>query len=525
MTKTTISSFKVFSGAVLGLDAFPIEVEVDSTPGLHSLNIVGLPDKSVQESKDRIESAIKNSGFIAPKKKNQRVIVNLAPADIKKEGPSYDLPIALGYLLATKQLKPIKSKPLFLGELSLDGSLRRVSGILPIALMAKEKDFDELVLPMENTIEASAVKDLRIIGINDLGQLVKYLTGELSIEPIKHLEYDYYTLNATKKDDLDDFDVYHIRGHENAKRALLVAASGGHNILMHGPPGSGKSLLAQALSSILPNMNRQEALEVTKIYSICGLLKDQPIITARPFRNPHHSTSSVAIVGGGTWPKPGEISLAHRGVLFLDELPEFQRSVIEALRQPIESGHVVVSRASGSTKFPARFMLVAAMNPCPCGNYGDEIKPCICPATAIYKYQRKISGPMLDRIDIQINVPRETYQKMSGEPTGQKSAELREIVAKNRQIQDKRFAGTRLHTNSEMGAKEIKKYCQLAPEAEEIVKNAVISHNLSGRGYHKILKIARTIADLANQDIIQASHVAEAIAYRIKPEGESLGLV
>ncbi len=518
-----MSSFKVFSAAVIGLDAFPIDVEVDSTPGLHSLNIVGLPDKSVQESKDRIESAIKNSGFIAPKKKNNRVIVNLAPADIKKEGPAYDLPIALGYLLATKQIKPTEPKRLFLGELSLDGSLRRVSGVLPIALMAQENGFDELILPADNTIEASVVGGLKIIGIDNLAQLVKYLDDKIIIEPIEHVDYDYYALNATKSDDLDDFDLYHVKGQENAKRALLIAASGNHNMLMHGPPGSGKSLLAQGLSGILPRMSRNEALEVTKIYSICGLIKDQPIITARPFRNPHHTTSAVAVVGGGTWPKPGEISLAHRGVLFLDELPEFPRNVIEALRQPMEGGHVVVARASSSVKFPARFMLVAAMNPCPCGNYGDNIKSCICTAAVIYKYQRKISGPMLDRIDIQINVPRETYSKMSGESTGPKSAEIREIVAKTREIQIRRFAGTRLHTNSEMGPKEIKKYCQLGPEAEELVKNAVVSHNLSGRGYHKILKIARTIADLEHHETIQANHIAEAIAYRIKPEGESLG--
>lgn len=517
-----MASFKVFSGAVIGLDAFPIDVEVDSTPGLHSLNIVGLPDKSVQESKDRIESAIKNSGFIAPKKKNNRVIVNLAPADIKKEGPAYDLPIALGYLLATKQIKPAEPKRLFLGELSLDGSLRRVSGILPIALMARENGFEELILPADNTTEASVVRDLRIIGINNLAQLVKYLAGKIIIEPALNLDYDYYALNAPRSDDLDDFDLYHVRGQENAKRALIIAASGGHNMLMHGPPGSGKSLLAQGLSSILPHMSRDEALEVTKIYSICGLIKDRPIIIKRPFRNPHHTTSAIAVVGGGTWPKPGEISLAHRGVLFLDELPEFPRSVIEALRQPMEGGYVVISRASSSVKFPARFMLIAAMNPCPCGNYGDDIKPCICTAAVIYKYQRKISGPMLDRIDIQINVPRETYSKMSGESTGPKSAETREVVAKTREIQGNRFAGTRLQTNAEMGPKEIKKHCLLGPEAEELVKNAVVSHNLSGRGYHKILKIARTIADLVGSNSIKADHIAEAAAYRIKVGNDPL---
>ena len=508
---------------MIGLDAFPIEVEVDSTPGLHSLSIVGLPDKSVQESKDRIESAIKNSGFIAPKKKNQRVIVNLAPADIKKEGSSYDLPIALGYLLATKQIKPDKNKRLFLGELSLDGSLRRIGGVLPVALMAKKNGFNELVLPIENSNEAAVIKDLKVIGIKNLAQLVAYLEEKIAIEPVKHLDYDQYALEGSRKEDLDDFDVYHIKGQESAKRALIIAASGGHNILMHGPPGSGKSLLAQSLPSILPKMNTHEALEVTKIYSISGLITDKPIITARPFRSPHHSTSAVAVVGGGTWPRPGEISLAHRGVLFLDELPEFPRSVIESLRQPMESGYVVVSRAASSIKFPARFMLVAAMNPCPCGNYGDEIKPCICTAAVIYKYQRKISGPMLDRIDIQINVPRETYSKLSAESTGAKSSDIREVVAKARDIQTKRFTSVDLYINSEMGPKEIKKYCQLTTEAEEVVKNAVISHSLSGRGYHKILKIARTIADLDEQEVIQANHVAEAIAYRIKPEGEGFG--
>jgi len=495
-----------------------VEVEVDSTPGLHSLSIVGLPDKSVQESKDRIESAIKNSGFIAPKKKNNRVIVNLAPADIKKEGPSYDLPIALGYLLATKQICLDNTKRLFLGELSLNGSLRKVSGILPVALMALDSGFEEFLIPIDNTVEASAVKGLRIIGISNLAELVKYLNKEITIEPTKHLDYDHCALNASESNELHEFDLYHIKGQENAKRALIIAASGGHNILMHGPPGSGKSLLAQGLSSILPNMSRDEALEVTKIYSICGLIKDLPIIKERPFRNPHHSTSAVAVVGGGTWPRPGEISLAHRGVLFLDELPEFSRDVIEALRQPMESGDVVVSRASSSVKFPARFMLVAAMNPCPCGNYGDDVKDCICSAAAIYKYQRKISGPMLDRIDIQISVPRETYSRLSGEPTGRKSSEIRTIVAKTREVQAQRFTGTKVHANSEMGPRDIKKYCELTPDAEELVKSAVVSHNLSGRGYHKILKIARTIADLSESKLIMPNHVAEAVAYRIKPE-------
>ncbi len=513
-----MSSIRVFSGAVSGIDALPIEVEVDSTPGLHFFNIVGLPDKTVAESKDRIASAIKNSGFVAPNQKNRRIIVNLAPADIKKEGSGFDLPIALGYLLTTAQVKFPTEETVFLGELSLDGSLRKVSGVLPLAIMAGKFGFKEVVLPWENGEEAALVSGIKVIPARSISEVIKHIQKENIISPVPTQKYD--ALKEIYRDKHPLVDMADIKGQENAKRALTIAASGGHNILMSGHPGTGKTMLAQALAGILPDMAYDEALEVTKIYSISGLIKDSPLITQRPFRNPHHTTSAVAIIGGGSSPKPGEISLAHRGILFLDELPEFPRNVLESLRQPLESGQVTVARASGSALFPSRFMLVGAMNPCPCGNYGDELKACSCSAQSVYKYQKKVSGPLLDRMDIQINVPRETYDNIKNPASSLNSSDFRKTIVAAMDIQTERFQGLGIRNNSEMRVKEIEKFCNLEPDAEQLVKTAMISQGLSGRSYHKILKLSRTISDLANSKTITAEHIAEAISYRVRTDSE-----
>jgi magnesium chelatase family protein len=505
---------KVFSAATIGLSCQPIEVEVDMSPGLHTFQIVGLPDAAVNEAKERVSSAIKNSGASPPHHSNRRVIVNLAPADLKKEGPSYDLPIAVAFLLASEQLLTTDTaSKIFLGELSLEGKLRPVSGVLPAALMARDRGFKTLFVPKENAAEAALVREIDVFGINSLEELFLHLEQKETLTPTPTTEISFFDANKETETDLA-----YIKGQEHAKRALEIAAAGHHNVLMSGPPGTGKTLLARTLPTILPPLEFEEALEVTKIFSIAGRLNhEQPLIINRPWRSPHHTASAIALVGGGNHPKPGEITLAHRGVLFLDELPEFHRDVLEALRQPLEDGVITISRASGSMDFPARFMLVAAMNPCPCGNATNPDKSCFCSQAQVSRYKRRISGPLLDRIDLHLEIPPIKYDKLA-EKSGEESVAVRQRVKKARQIQNERFANEKINTNSEMGLLQLKKYCQLDPAGQQILKTAVDKLRLSARSYHRLLKISRTIADLAGSPDIQANHLAEALQYRPKEE-------
>lgn len=503
---------KISSVAILGIDATPVEVETDLTSGLHSFSIVGLPDASIKESKERISAAIKNSGAHPPHKHNLRVIINLAPADIKKEGPMYDLPIALSFLLASGQIKFDPVGKIFTGELALDGQIRPVCGILSLVLMAKENNFKTVFIPEENLGEASLVSGIEIIGVSSLKQIIDHLEGALIIENKK-------AQAVLHKEQQDFLDMAMVAGQEAAKRALEIAAAGGHHILLSGTPGSGKSLLVKSLPSILPDLVTDEIIEITKIYSVNGLLgKGRQFVVNRPVRAPHHSASFVALVGGGASPKPGEISLAHKGVLFLDELPEFSRNALESLREPLESGEITIARAKESLTYPAKFMLVAAMNPCPCGFFGDDKKDCICSPTQIVKYKKRISGPLLDRIDIQIEVPRVEHELLTKESNGEKSEIIKNRVERARQIQRDRFTGENIKTNSEMSLKNIKKYCQLDDKSQQLLLSAAKKYNLSARGYHKILKVARTIADLANSQNIKTNHLLEALNCRLKTD-------
>jgi magnesium chelatase family protein len=493
---------------VVGLEGAIVEVEVDIAAGLPAFNIVGLPDTAVQEARERVRAAVRNSGLTFPQK---RITVNLAPADLRKEGPTYDLPIAVGILISSEQLAAEVSDTLFLGELSLDGSLRHTNGILPMIALAKDNGLSMVYVPAADAREASLVPDIRIVPVASLSELVSHLRDELTIpdyQPDKDLASAVADFGHVT-------DLAHVKGQEHVKRALEVAAAGGHNLLMSGPPGSGKTLLARSIPSILPKMSMAEALEVTKIYSVSGLLpSDTPLIMQRPFRAPHYTISHAGLVGGGRWPRPGEISLTHRGVLFLDEFPEFGHNVLEVLRQPMEDKVVTISRAQGSITFPANFMLVAAMNPCPCGYYGDPVKQCTCSPSTVSRYQKRISGPLLDRIDIFVQVPRIEYEKLVDERDGERSEVVRSKVEQSRGIQQKRFRDSRLACNAEMTPVEVKDCCQVDSEAQGLLQAAMKQLALSARAFHRILKLARTIADLDGAQDISAAHLAEAIQYR-----------
>lgn len=498
---------KIKSFALNGLTGIPVEVEVDAGNGLPAFDLVGLADTAVKEARDRVRAAIKNSGRSVPARK---ITANFAPADVKKEGSSFDLPLAIGVLVCTGQLLNDGNGAVFLGELSLDGTLRRINGVLPILISAKEKGFTKFVIPYDNRAEASYVSGTETYAAKNLKEVIDHLSGLSPLEKIENRDYSAASDNRSY-----DADLSLVKGQKTAKRALEIAVSGGHNVLFVGAPGTGKSMLAKCIPTIMPDMTFEEALETTKIHSVAGVLSDEEgIVVKRPFRSPHHTASTVSLTGGGSKVKPGEISLAHNGVLFLDEMPEYSRSSLEALRQPLEDGYITVSRAAGAVRYPANFILCGSMNPCPCGNFGSENKVCTCSPAQIAKYKAKISGPLLDRIDVQVQVDEVKYAELSSDEKSETSETVRLRVNRTRQIQRERFKNENVKTNADMGERQMAEYCVLSRECEQILKAAYDRLHLSPRARSRIIKVARTIADMSLSENIRPEHILEAISYR-----------
>ena len=499
---------RVLSSAVMGIDAYIVEVELDISDGLPAFATVGLPDSAVKESRERVTAAIKNSGFYFP---TSRITANLAPADVRKEGSAFDLPIALGVMAATKQIQTDSfGRMLVLGELALDGSVRSVQGCLPMAAIAKEHQFKGVILPKANAKEAAVIDGLEVYPVESLQEAVEHLNGKNIISPFQYNIREAFDQHSEYPIDFDD-----VKGQEHVKRAIEVAAAGGHNLIMIGPPGSGKTMIAKRIPTILPDMTLDEALETTKIHSIMGLLgNDVPLIATRPYRSPHHTISDAGLIGGGKFPRPGEVSLSHHGVLFLDELPEFRKNVLEVMRQPLEDGRVAIARAAASYTYPANFMLVAAMNPCPCGFFGDSSRDCRCAPKQIQNYISRISGPLLDRIDLQVEVPAVKYRDLASDVAGEPSASIRERVQRARHIQQERFTQAQIYCNANMESRHLREFCKVEDSAQELLRVAITQLGLSARAYDRILKVARTIADLAERLTIEAEHVSEAIQYR-----------